>query len=70
MNKEFSLVAKIVKFRGNYGWYICYQKDKHRVPGEHIGEALNSPSGNQRRVSRNQPGKEKARELGRQRKEK
>ena len=46
------------------------KKTKHRLPKEHMREAPNSSPGNQRTVSisRNQLGKAKAREIGRQRK--
>ena len=48
------------------------KKTTHGVPKEHMREAPNSSPGNQRRVSisRNQLGKAKAREIGRQRKRK
>ena len=48
------------------------KKTKHRLPKEHMREAPNSSPGNQRTVSisRNQLGKAKAREIGRQRKRK
>lgn len=48
------------------------KKTEHRIPKENMREAPNSPPGDQGSVSisRNQLGKAKAREVGRQRKRK